>query len=185
MGEPLCEFCGVVRAVVYCKADSAGLCLQCDVYVHAANIISRRHLRSLICDKCGSQVAAMHCFVDKMSFCDACGGSSSCCCFRQSHRLVRLSFYNGCPSQDELSRLWSFGFDSGDQQEWASSGGMMTNRLNEFASSVKIGSWDVQMPLPDLQSSYISSCGIDQRLTSFNMDQEPLFSQMNTLQKVI
>lgn len=41
--EPLCEFCGVARAVVYCKSDSARLCLNCDVSVHSANSLSLRH----------------------------------------------------------------------------------------------------------------------------------------------
>ncbi|KAJ6734343.1 ZINC FINGER PROTEIN CONSTANS-LIKE 10 [Salix purpurea] len=53
--ESVCDFCGVARAVVYCKPDSARLCLHCDGCVHSANFLSRRHPRSLLCDKCSSQ----------------------------------------------------------------------------------------------------------------------------------
>lgn len=39
-----CELCGGVAAV-HCAADSAFLCLSCDVKVHGANFLASRHLR--------------------------------------------------------------------------------------------------------------------------------------------
>ncbi|KAK2656607.1 hypothetical protein Ddye_009659 [Dipteronia dyeriana] len=67
--EPLCEYCGVATALVYCKSDLARLCLRCDGYVHSANFLSSRHNRSLLCDKCNSQPAIFRCMDDRISLC--------------------------------------------------------------------------------------------------------------------
>ncbi|KAL0287053.1 UNVERIFIED_CONTAM: putative zinc finger protein CONSTANS-LIKE 11 [Sesamum calycinum] len=138
MSEPPCDFCVVARAVVYCKPDEARLCLQCDGCVHSANALSRRHLRSLICDKCASQAATVRCLDEKLSLCEACDS----CCFGLEHRRVKLSFYSGCPTPAELSKIWASVVDSTTPQEvgmedarGSSPGGMVANRLNEMASA--------------------------------------------------
>ncbi|KAJ0454960.1 putative transcription factor Hap2/NF-YA family [Helianthus annuus] len=41
----LCDFCNHRSAVLYCKADSAKLCLFCDAAVHSANALSLKHFR--------------------------------------------------------------------------------------------------------------------------------------------
>ncbi|EOA17683.1 hypothetical protein CARUB_v10006054mg [Capsella rubella] len=46
-----CELCGK-DAAVYCEADAAFLCMKCDTWVHSANFLARRHLRSVICSSC-------------------------------------------------------------------------------------------------------------------------------------
>jgi hypothetical protein len=38
--------------VVYCRADSARLCLPCDRHVHGANTVSTRHARAPLCARC-------------------------------------------------------------------------------------------------------------------------------------
>lgn len=104
--EPLCEFCWVVRAAVYCKSDSARLCLNCDNCVHSANHLSRRHNRSLICDKCNSQPANVRCVLHKMSLCQNCDCNGNGCS-GLVHSRQTLSSYSGCPSLGEFSRIWS------------------------------------------------------------------------------
>ena len=116
--EPLCECCGVVRAVVYCESDSARLCLDCDVCVHGANFLSLRHLRSLLCDKCNSQAAIVHCMEDKISLCPGCDWNQNTCSVL-GHRRQALNCYKGCPSFTELPSFFSFGLDDG-----SSSGGL-------------------------------------------------------------
>lgn len=110
--EPLCEFCGVVRAVVYCKSDSARLCLQCDGRVHSANSLSRRHLRSLLCDNCNAQPAIVRCMDDKLSLCQSCDWNNN----PNSHPNPSpnapppshiLHSYSGCPSMPDFFRFWS------------------------------------------------------------------------------
>ncbi|KAJ9686740.1 hypothetical protein PVL29_015540 [Vitis rotundifolia] len=104
--EPICEFCGVVRAVVYCKSDAARLCLHCDNSVHSANALSRRHLRSLLCDKCNLQPGIYRCMDEKLCICQACDWIGNGCS-APGHRLQSLQFYMGCPSLSDFSRLWS------------------------------------------------------------------------------
>ncbi|XP_030544261.1 B-box domain protein 30 [Rhodamnia argentea] len=46
-----CELCGA-RACLYCQADDAYLCRQCDRCVHGANFLAQRHIRCLLCSTC-------------------------------------------------------------------------------------------------------------------------------------
>ncbi|XP_028785679.1 putative zinc finger protein CONSTANS-LIKE 11 [Neltuma alba] len=120
--NPICELCVVVRAAVYCKCDSARLCLNCDAYVHSANALARRHPRSLVCDKCHSQPAIVHCMDDKISLCQGCDCNRNVC-LGLGHRRLMLLSYSGCPSFAEMSRIWPFAFDSasgGSAHSWGS-----------------------------------------------------------------
>lgn len=44
-GEPWCTLCGVA-AIVHCAVDLTFLCPNCDDFVHGANLVSSRHLRT-------------------------------------------------------------------------------------------------------------------------------------------
>ncbi|XP_038986115.1 putative zinc finger protein CONSTANS-LIKE 11 isoform X1 [Phoenix dactylifera] len=124
--EPLCEFCGAQRALVYCKSDAARLCLPCDGFVHSANALSRRHLRALICDRCVSQPAVVRCLDDRLSLCQDCdwGGPD---CPGPGHRHWRhpVNCYSGCPSLPELSRMWSSVLDLPPPKAQAGGPGMV------------------------------------------------------------
>ncbi|RAL45881.1 hypothetical protein DM860_006035 [Cuscuta australis] len=108
--EPLCEYCGVVRAVVYCRSDSARLCLQCDGRVHSANALARRHQRSLICDRCNSQPATMRCTDDDVCMCQSCDWAA--CSSNLSHRCKLLFPYAGVPSPADFTSMWSAVLDA-------------------------------------------------------------------------
>ncbi|KAM7270731.1 hypothetical protein ACFE04_029945 [Oxalis oulophora] len=105
--EPLCEFCGVVQAVVYCKSDYVRLCLNCDGCIHSANTLSRRHQRSLLCDKCHSQPAVVKCLTENLSLCQECDSWNSNGCSGLGYERQLLNCYTGCPSLSEFTRLWS------------------------------------------------------------------------------
>ncbi|XP_054816713.1 putative zinc finger protein CONSTANS-LIKE 11 isoform X2 [Prosopis cineraria] len=133
--DSLCELCVVVRAVVYCKRDSARLCLNCDAYVHSANALSRRHPRSLVCDKCQAQPAIVHCVDDKMSLCQGCDCNRNVC-LGLGHRRLMLLSYTGCPSFAEMCRIWPFAFDStssGLPRSWGSFNSLPKNESICFA----------------------------------------------------
>ncbi|XP_058092249.1 putative zinc finger protein CONSTANS-LIKE 11 [Magnolia sinica] len=129
--DPLCDFCGAQRPMVYCRSDTARLCLSCDSYIHSANALSRRHLRSVICDICNSQPAIVRCLEDKVSLCQSCDcrGSAG---VGPGHRQETVNCYSGCPSSADLSRFWSCGLDAPTVSEvdgsWGS--GLMTT-INE------------------------------------------------------
>jgi len=95
--------------MVYCRSDAASLCLSCDRNVHSANALSRRHTRTLLCDRCASQPATIRCLVENASLCQNCDwnghttGSSAA-----GHRRQTINCYSGCPSSAEFSSIWSF-----------------------------------------------------------------------------
>ncbi|PNY12977.1 zinc finger protein CONSTANS-like 11-like [Trifolium pratense] len=91
--------------MVYCKPDSARLCFHCDGIVHSANSLSRRHPRSLLCDKCHFDSAIVRCVENKLSLCQVCDWNTNDC-FVLGHKHVLLTFYTGCPSLAELTKIW-------------------------------------------------------------------------------
>ncbi|KAL6536873.1 hypothetical protein OROHE_012457 [Orobanche hederae] len=173
MAEPLCECCSVSKALVYCKSDSAPLCLECDNYIHSPNALSRRHQRSLICDACVSQAAVSRCLDENLSLCQVCCDTTGAACEAAKHRRVELRFYEGCPSATELSEIWHCvifdNYDSSNSQldhfvmnSSVSSGGgsggggsggggeVVANTLNEIATSLFMfrPRWSVPPPPP-------------------------------------
>jgi hypothetical protein len=117
VGSSACDFCGESRATLYCRADSARLCLLCDRHVHGANALSRRHQRTLLCDACNLRPAAFRCTVENVTLCHSCdwdshGGSNSSSCSPavaaalQRHMRHPFDCFSGCPSAQELGSLW-------------------------------------------------------------------------------
>ncbi|KAJ7513533.1 hypothetical protein O6H91_23G003400 [Diphasiastrum complanatum] len=51
--ERKCELCPA-RAALYCAADEAYVCWECDSNVHGANFLVARHYRSVLCRSCSS-----------------------------------------------------------------------------------------------------------------------------------
>ncbi|KAJ9132868.1 hypothetical protein P3X46_033694 [Hevea brasiliensis] len=98
-----CDFCNSNVAVLYCKADSAKLCLLCDHQVHCANALSLKHLRSLICDNCGAEPASVHCSKDNLVLCQHCDASSSVSSSLYSR--TPIEGFMGCPSAIELASI--------------------------------------------------------------------------------
>ncbi|KAL1325052.1 hypothetical protein HN51_035141 [Arachis hypogaea] len=50
-GSKSCELCGF-QASLYCQADDAYLCRECDKWVHKANFLALRHIRCFLCNTC-------------------------------------------------------------------------------------------------------------------------------------
>jgi hypothetical protein len=109
---PACDFCAGLPAVVYCRADSARLCLPCDRHVHGANTVSTRHARAPLCAACRAAAAA---FFRR-------GGVLLCadCDFEEGFRLRRdgdpplhdrgaVEVYVGCPSIADLAAALGVG----------------------------------------------------------------------------
>jgi hypothetical protein len=95
--------------MVYCRSDAASLCLSCDRNVHSANALSRRHMRTLLCDRCTSQPAMVRCLVENVSLCQNCDWNGhSAGSAAAGHKRQTINCYSGCPSSAELSRIWSF-----------------------------------------------------------------------------
>ena len=67
-----CDFCGNAEAVLYCTADRANLCLECDRKVHCANSLAERHVRTWICSNCRAGPAEVLCLHDGAALCRRC-----------------------------------------------------------------------------------------------------------------
>ncbi|XWS68514.1 hypothetical protein CRYUN_Cryun04dG0096900 [Craigia yunnanensis] len=197
--ESLCDFCRGVRAVVYCKSDSARLCLSCDGCVHSANLLSRRHARSLLCEKCNSQSAVVRCLDEKLSLCQDCDSNGNGCSSLGPRREA-LNCYIGCPSLAEFRRIWSSVLDASfpgscdaglsvgalpandncvinclNQREQGGSFGLAGSKLNELDPCPKLKLW--------MEPSSLISTNANN--TPYCRDQEPLFLEELNMPKVM
>ncbi|XP_022853043.1 zinc finger protein CONSTANS-LIKE 2-like [Olea europaea var. sylvestris] len=68
----MCDTCQSAPWTVYCRADAAYLCIDCDARIHAANGDSSRHERVWVCEACESAPAAFLCKADAASLCTTC-----------------------------------------------------------------------------------------------------------------
>lgn len=91
---------------MYCKADSAHLCLSCDAKVHSANALSYRHSRTLVCESCRNRAARVRCFDHQMFMCQSCDAGHHCVSSQHKKRMIKS--YVGCPSAKDLAVLWGF-----------------------------------------------------------------------------
>lgn len=108
-----CDYCGEANAVLYCRADSAKLCLPCDHHVHSANALSKKHVRSQLCDSCKDEPVIVYCAADDAVLCQECdwdthGGAST-----GHHQRHSIEGFTGCPSAEILATKW--GFDLSDK----------------------------------------------------------------------
>ncbi|ONI31527.1 hypothetical protein PRUPE_1G318100 [Prunus persica] len=103
--KKLCEFCSVLRPVVYCKADAAHLCLSCDAKVHSANTLFNRHLRTILCNSCKYRPAYVLCLDHKMFMCRVCDITLH---IASQHQKRATSSYKGCPSAKDFAAFWGF-----------------------------------------------------------------------------
>ncbi|KAG0488120.1 hypothetical protein HPP92_006931 [Vanilla planifolia] len=110
-----CGFCGGATPVVYCRADSASLCLSCDHKVHAANTVSSRHHRSLLCDGCATAPAVFFCPSPPhgLALCSNCDFDAH---REEGHRLDRRAVepFSGCPTGAELAAVLGLQDEKGD-----------------------------------------------------------------------
>ncbi|XP_043703291.1 zinc finger protein CONSTANS-LIKE 12-like isoform X2 [Telopea speciosissima] len=186
--EPLCNFCGAARAVLYCKSDSALLCLSCDGYVHSANAISQRHLRSFICDHCHSQPAVLRCIEDKLSLCQNCSANGNLCLDPGHHRQT-LSYYSGCPTLTETSREANFRWGTqgmmpmnencSDCWEPGQPGLMVTTKLNELEPCVSSEPWTGTSSVVPLNVNSVRCSGDKPRLYPENRNLSKGYSPLD------
>ncbi|PRQ37551.1 putative transcription factor C2C2-CO-like family [Rosa chinensis] len=67
-----CDTCKSSPSAVFCRADSAYLCLTCDSKIHCANKLASRHQRVWMCEVCEQAPAAVTCKADAAALCVTC-----------------------------------------------------------------------------------------------------------------
>ncbi|XP_060214255.1 zinc finger protein CONSTANS-LIKE 13-like [Lycium barbarum] len=108
-----CDYCNQRSAILYCRADSAKLCLFCDQLVHSANALSKKHLRSQICDNCGSEPVSIRCATDNLVLCQECDWDAhGTCVVSDAHDRNPVEGFSGCPSVYELASAWGLDIDA-------------------------------------------------------------------------
>lgn len=112
--SPACDYCSDATAVIYCRADTARLCISCDRQVHAANALSRKHIRSQICHNCGAAASTVRCAAGKLALCHECD-SDLHAASADGYTREAIEGFSGSPTAAELAALWCLQLDSGDQ----------------------------------------------------------------------
>lgn len=72
MASKLCDSCKSAAATLFCRADSAFLCINCDTKIHAANKLASRHVRVWLCEVCEQAPAHVTCKADDATLCVTC-----------------------------------------------------------------------------------------------------------------
>ncbi|KAG0473986.1 hypothetical protein HPP92_015843 [Vanilla planifolia] len=74
LGARTCDACkgAAAAAVLFCRADAAFLCANCDLRVHGANKLASRHERVWLCEVCEQAPAAVTCKADAAALCSSC-----------------------------------------------------------------------------------------------------------------
>ncbi|KAL2510583.1 Zinc finger protein CONSTANS-LIKE 13 [Abeliophyllum distichum] len=103
----MCDFCGETKALLYCRADSAKLCLVCDREVHSTNQLFKKHTRCLLCDECDSLPVSIYCCTESLVLCQNCDWEKHDNC-RLIHDRRPVEGFNGCPSVSELMSILGF-----------------------------------------------------------------------------
>lgn len=102
--EKTCEFCLILRPIVYCKADAAHLCLSCDAKVHSANALSNRHPRTIVCESCRYRPAYVQCSDHHKFMCRTCDCNQHD--LSSQHQRKVISCFVGCPSAKDFAAIW-------------------------------------------------------------------------------
>lgn len=135
---PACDSCTGMPAVVYCRADSARLCLPCDRHVHGANTVSTRHARAPLCAGCRAAAAATRggflcasCRLGEEK--DERDGGGAADSSSDDRGAVEVEGYAGCPSVADLATILGAGSAWEEPQtlrlESRSSGGELADEV--------------------------------------------------------
>ncbi|KAK1415902.1 hypothetical protein QVD17_31690 [Tagetes erecta] len=113
-----CDYCNHHIALIFCRADSAKLCLLCDHHVHSANALSGKHLRSQICDGCRSAPVSVRCGTDNLVLCKDCDWDAhGVCSVSGEHDRVTVEGFTGCPTPLDLAVNWGLDLDQNCQRK--------------------------------------------------------------------
>ncbi|KAJ9184126.1 hypothetical protein P3X46_007897 [Hevea brasiliensis] len=100
MAYKLCDSCKSATATLFCRADSAFLCINCDSKVHAANKLASRHARVWVCEVCEQAPAHVTCKADAAALCVTCDRDIHCAnpLARRHERVPVTPFYESVGS---------------------------------------------------------------------------------------
>ncbi|XP_073014789.1 zinc finger protein CONSTANS-LIKE 3-like [Primulina eburnea] len=94
-----CDYCKSTAALLFCRAESAFICMPCDSKVHN-NISTLKHERVWMCEVCEQAPAAVTCKADAASLCVSCDNDIHCAnpLARRHERSPVFPFYDTAES---------------------------------------------------------------------------------------
>eukprot|EP00898_Chlorokybus_atmophyticus_P006384 jgi/Chlat1/6747/Chrsp50S06442 len=134
-----CDACQSSKAVIYCRADAASLCVNCDARVHCANKLASRHERVLLCEVCELHPAAVSCKADGATLCTICDGEiHSANLLSSRHERVTVHGFMEDSDEDEDGNAGSH--DGHAEQHPADTTWLLSAAKAEHKSSSKLHS---------------------------------------------
>lgn len=119
MSARACDSCRGAAALLFCRADSAFLCLGCDARVHGANRLASRHERVWMCEVCEQAPAAVTCKADAAALCTSCDADihSANPLSRRHERTPVVPFCHSPAAGDRRLATQGGGGDDDDEKE--------------------------------------------------------------------
>ncbi|KAI4344375.1 hypothetical protein L6164_011609 [Bauhinia variegata] len=107
-----CDSCKSAAAAVFCRADSAFLCMGCDNKIHCANKLASRHERVWMCEVCEQAPASVTCKADAAALCVTCDSDihSANPLARRHERVPVEPFFDSAESMVKSSASAAFNF---------------------------------------------------------------------------
>ncbi|KAJ4958424.1 hypothetical protein NE237_025535 [Protea cynaroides] len=116
-----CDSCKSAAALLFCRADSAFLCISCDTKVHGANKFASLHERVWMCEVCEQAPASVTCKADAAALCVTCDRDihSANPLARRHERSPVVPFYESAAFVDKSNafNLKSNGDDDDDDDD--------------------------------------------------------------------
>ncbi|XP_057857836.1 zinc finger protein CONSTANS-LIKE 15 isoform X5 [Cryptomeria japonica] len=189
---PLCDFCSETYALLYCRADSAKLCLSCDQQVHSANSLAKKHVRSQLCDKCSNEAVSIRCSTDNLVLCQDCDWEEHS--RSTQHHRHSVEGFDDCPSVQELALRWGFDLTDKPQADNACSllcPSLVDDTLDSLISGgrLNVDSWlctpqDLLVPNADISPTLYSLPAKQQNAQSLcGRQKQAMFEQLLNLAK--
>ncbi|CAA0371100.1 unnamed protein product [Arabidopsis thaliana] len=113
----LCDSCKSTAATLFCRADAAFLCGDCDGKIHTANKLASRHERVWLCEVCEQAPAHVTCKADAAALCVTCDRDihSANPLSRRHERVPITPFYDAVgPAKSASSSVNFVDEDGGD-----------------------------------------------------------------------
>ncbi|CAN7136913.1 unnamed protein product [Brassica rapa subsp. narinosa] len=104
MASRPCDSCRSAAATLFCRADAAFLCGECDGKIHTANKLASRHERVLLCQVCEQSPAHVTCKADAAALCVTCDRDiHSANPLSRRHERVPVTPFYDAPSNADVS----------------------------------------------------------------------------------
>lgn len=110
MASRLCDSCKLSAATLFCRADTAFLCNECDGKIHTANKLASRHERVWLCEVCEQAPAHVTCKADAAALCVTCDRDiHSANPLSSRHERVPVTpFYDAAPGSSKSASSVNF-----------------------------------------------------------------------------